>query len=56
MPLDERFYMHHLSVYNVKKFEQGYMKYSDIEAELKFKDGERSSLFMLFIKVLYLLV
>lgn len=51
MPLEEKYYMHHLSVYNVKKFEQGYMKYSDIEAELKFKEGEKSSLFVLFVKI-----
>ncbi len=43
MPLDEKYYIHHLSTYNVKKFEQGYMKYADIEADLRFQAGERAS-------------
>lgn len=52
MPLDEKYYIHHLSTYNVKKFEQGYMKYADIEADLRFQAGERSSFLKMFFTIL----
>ncbi len=51
MPLEEKYYIHHLSTYNVKKFEQGYLKYGDIEADLRFQDGERTSFLKLTVTI-----
>lgn len=48
MPIGEEYMVHHLSVYNVKKFELWHSNYSDLEAKIRFDRGEKVS----FVKLL----
>lgn len=50
MPLSDKFFVHHFSLYNVKKFELWHSNYSDIEAKMKFESWEKVSFFILISK------
>jgi hypothetical protein len=52
MPLSDQYFIHHLSLYNLQKFELGHSKYSTIEAKMRFDSGEKVSFLKLFIKLL----
>lgn len=53
MPMKEEYVFHHLSLYNIKKFELAHSKYSDIEAEHHFKAGSRHGVFWIIGKLFF---
>ena len=56
LPREKIYFIHHLSVYNIKKFELSHSKYSEIESEMLYKSWIKSSLIKTSIKILYLFV
>lgn len=56
MPMEDDYVVHHLSLYNIKKFEMAHSKYSDIEARHHFDSGSKHGIFWILAKMLYYFV
>lgn len=56
MPKEDDYMIHHLSVYNVKKFELWHSKYSDIESKMLYDAWTKSSLTKTFLKIIILFI
>lgn len=56
MPLEDIFYIHHLSLYNLVKFEIGHSKYSSIESQMRYDAGEKVSFSLLILKTLWIFI
>jgi hypothetical protein len=48
LPSREEYALKHFSTYNVEKFMRGHMRYAEEEAQQKFVNGEKFSIFRLF--------
>ncbi len=51
MPMEDDYVVHHLSLYNIKKFEMAHSNYSDIEAKHHFDVGSNHSIFWILGKL-----
>lgn len=52
LPLADIYYVHHLSLYNLVKFEIGHSKYSSIESQMRYDAWEKVSFPLLILKTL----
>jgi len=51
VPKEDNYMVHHLSTYNVKKFELAHSRYSDIEAKMLYESWTKSSIIKMILKV-----
>ncbi len=56
LPREKDYYIHHLSVYNVWKFELAHNRYSNIESQMLFNSWIKSSLPKTILKIIYFFI